>query len=254
MAKHNTGRKRQGSSSVGNLSPRRQRLAAKAASLQQTSPRFSQAAIEALRETDDFRKDTARFDKLKRAIKARLSPRDLDPILKAGAKEDELLTHLAFVVDGSCSGAILRGISEKSELQKQLADKLERLIDEATVLAYDPECDGRFWLAVRGLLNWDEVPRAGDFAARVLSDMRALAQLLRERSQALGDLSRPLKKHNRNRDMRNLVAYVHLRTNGQRFDKEIAYLLAAAYRAIGKNENFTEGQIRKFRERHLPKP
>jgi hypothetical protein len=64
-------------------------------------PRFSKAAIEALRHTPGFEEWNRDFEKSKRKVQSRVSPRDIQPLLKAGAKKDRLLTLLAFIVNDS---------------------------------------------------------------------------------------------------------------------------------------------------------
>lgn len=90
----------------------------------------------------------------------------------------------------------------------------------------------------------------------MLERMRALAQLIKDRGGALGQLSRQLKKDHRIQGMRNLLAYIWVSTEGNNgnFDTEIAYLLASAFKAAGKERRFTADQVKKFRQRHLPNP
>ena len=88
----------------------------------------------------------------------------------------------------------------------------------------------------------------------MLERMRALAKLVQNRGDALGQLSRQLKRDLRIRGMQNLLPYIWLCTKGQdaNFDAEIAYSLTAAFKAVAKDKSFTADQIKKFRQRHLP--
>jgi hypothetical protein len=219
---------------------------------QQQVPRFSWAAIEALRDTPAFRDWNREFDRLIGTIRRRVSARDLQPLLKAGAEEKRLLTLLALAVTDSDNNSLSKLMVKRRALDS-LANQLATVTNHATRVVNDPEYDGRFWLAAQGLLSWDLVPKAGAIEARVLANMRALAQLVKARGDALGSLSRTLKKTSRNTAIRDLLAYVWLSTGQQsRFDAEIAWLLTAAHRAAGREKDFTADKVKKFRQRHLP--
>ena len=233
--------------------PREQQHRSVGSVSRQESPQFSQASIEALRQTSMFAEWNREFEKLKGAISRRLSPRDVLPLLKAGATNDKLLEWLAFVVYDS-NHSILPRLMAKRRSLRRVAAQLGSVIEHAARLANDPECDGRFWLAMESGLSWDLVPKAGLIETPVLERMRALAELFKARGDAMGQLSRRLRRGHRVRGMRDLLAYIWLSTKGRggNFDVEIAYLLIAAFKAVGKNKTFTADQIKKFRQRHLP--
>jgi hypothetical protein len=218
----------------------------------QQGPQFSQASIEALRQTAMFEEWSRDFEKLKRAIERQISPRDIRPLVKAGAAADKILERLTFVVYDSNQS--LSELMSKRKSLRSLAAQLDAVINHATRLVNDPQCDGRFWLALESGLSWDLVPKAGVIEARVLERMRALAKLIRNRGDALGQLSRQLKKNQRIQGIRNLLAYIWVSTKGNNgnFDTEVAYLLGSAFKAVGKQKHFTADQIKKFRQRHLP--
>jgi hypothetical protein len=212
-------------------------------------PRFSKVAIDAFRDTREYKDWSRNFENLKRAIARKVSPRDMQPLLKAGAKEDKLLTLLAFVVNDS--KGVSSSLMKKRRILAALANELISVTQRATWIVKDPSFDGRFWLAVEGCLSWDFVPQAGVIETNVLKSMRALALLIRQRGEALGKQSRLLKRHVRTRGALSLIAYVRAVTK-ESFDTEIAYLLTAAHRATNQNKAFTADQIKKVRQRHLP--
>jgi hypothetical protein len=218
---------------------------------EQRGPRFSQVAIEALRDTPAFRDWNRDFDRLVKTLRRRLSPRDLQPLLKAGAEEDRLLSLLALAVIGTDNSFLAKLMTKRRDLES-LASQLATVTNHATRIVNDPAYDGRFWLALDGVLSWDLVPKAGAIEAPTLARMRALGRLVRSRGKALGALSRKLKTINRNTATRDLLAYVWLST-GQpsRFDAEIAWLLTTAHKSAGREKDFTAAQIKKFRQRHL---
>jgi hypothetical protein len=217
----------------------------------QEAPHITQGSVEALRHTAAFVQWTRDFERLKRDIGRRISPRDIQPLLNAGATEDGVLAQLAFVVHDSDKS--LSELIRKRQALRSLAAQLSTVTVHATRLLNDPCCDGRFWLAAEGFLSWDIVPRAGAVQGAVLNKMKELAQLVDERGRALGQLSRQLKTLVRNRGVRDLLAYValHTRDKDLNLDREIAELLMAAFRAAGKKKDFTADQIKKFRQRHL---
>jgi hypothetical protein len=210
--------------------------------------RFSQAAIEALRNTPDFQKWNNDFENLKRTVERRVSPRDIQPLLRAGAKKEKLITFLAFVVRDS--EGLPPGLMANRRFLAKLASDMEDVVNRATRVVNDPFSDGRFWWASEGLLSWDQVPPVGVIEVRVLEHMRAFTRLIRDRGEALARDSRELKKNVRRRGLFNLIAYVLICTK-QNFDAEIAYLLEAAHRAAGLKKHFTADQIKKFRQRHI---
>ena len=197
---------------------------------QPKSPRFSQATIEAIRDTKDFAEWNRNFEKLKSSIMKHVSPRDLTPIVKAGADQDRVLTMLAFAVDDDSKRKVLPRLMANRKALASLANQLETVAAHASRIVSDPLCDGRFWIALEGLISWGEVPQAGVIEAPVLERMRDLARLVKDRSDALGRVSRSLKKFVKNRSIATLSAYILHRTN-QPFDREIAFLLEAAYKA-----------------------
>jgi hypothetical protein len=211
-------------------------------------PSFSQAAIEAFRYSQGFKTWNRDFESLKRKIQRRVSPHDLQPILKAGAEEDRVLTLLAFIVCDS--KGLLSQFMRKRKALASLAVQLETVTKHAARIVKDPLCDGRFWLALEGGLSWDLVPQSGVIETPTLERMRALAQLIKDRGDLLGKLSRDLKRIVRNRGMRDLIAYVGMCTE-EPFNSNIAYLLGAAHKAAGLEKHFTADQIKKFRQRNL---
>ncbi len=215
------------------------------------APRFTQASIEALRLTPAFVRWERDFERLKRDISRRVSPRDIRPLLAAGVTEDGLLKRLAFVVHDSDES--FSELIRTRQALRSLAAQLMTVTRHATRLVDDPRCDGRFWLAAEGFLSWDLVPQAGALETQCLRNMRALTQLVESRGDALAQLSRQLKMLVRRRGIRDLLAYVTHNTHdkGNNFDKEIVGLLTAAFRAAGKKKDFTAEQIKKFRQRHL---
>jgi hypothetical protein len=212
-----------------------------------SGPRFSQAAIEALRHTQGFEEWNRDFEKNKRKVQRRVSPRDIQPLLKAGAKEDRLLTLLAFIVNDSKGEG---GLMAKRRSLTKLADELVTVTEHARLIVNDPCCDGRLWLALHCGLPWDLTTQAGVIEAPVLERMKALAELVKQRGDALGVLSRQVKKTLRNRGLFDLLRYVWLQTC-RNFDREIAWLLIAAHEALGQDRIFTAAKIKKFRQRHL---
>lgn len=152
-----------------------------------------------------FEEWSREFEKLKHAIGRQVSPRDIQPLLKAGAANDQILEWLAWVVYDSNQS--LSELMAKRRSLRSLAGQLITVVEHATRLVNDPQCDGRFWLALESGLSWDLVPKAGVIEAPVLERMRALAQLIKDRGDALGQLSRQLKRDHRIQGMRNLLTY-----------------------------------------------
>src|SRR6266446_5137681 len=144
---------------------------------QKKAPRFSQTAIEDFRNARDYAGWNRRFEDLKHTIDLQISPRDLQPLLKAGAEKAQLLTWLAFVVIDS-AGLSPKLMESRRDLAK-LATDIEDVIRRATRIVNDPRSDGRFWLALEGGLSWDQVPKSGVIEAPVLEHMRAFARLIK---------------------------------------------------------------------------
>lgn len=213
-------------------------------------PRFSQAAVDELRNSDDYKKWNQNFEKHRKIIDKKLSPRDIRPLVKAGADKEKLLTFLAFIVTEPRQSDSL--MMDRSKKLSTLAKNLESLAAQASLLSCDPRCDGRFWMALQMELSWDLVPQCGVIEAPTIRSIRNLALLFRQRGEALGKESRMIGKHLRNRGLKDLTAYVWDSTGGKNFDSEIAYLLMAAYVAVGQRQvTFTPEKIKKFRQRHL---
>jgi len=229
---------------------------------QHKTPILKQRAIEGLRKSPDYQEWNRTFEQLRQAIRHEASPRDMRLLVKAGAKEDLLLTLLAFVVYDW--NGLSPELMQKRRALRSVADQLVTVVNHVTRIVNDPMCDGRFWLALEGGLSWDLVPQAGCIEAPVLKGMRALAQLLRDRGNGLGKHARFLSKVVRNRGKRSLIGYVRIfATEKTTFDQEVAYLLIATEKAarrlnlVGRkpetnDRQFTPEQIKKFRQRHFP--
>lgn len=116
----------------------------------QGAPSFSQAAIEAFRDTPEFEIWNRGFESLKRKIRDRVSPKDTQPLVRAGAEEDRIFALLALVVCDS------KGLSTKLMARREslgvLARDLEAVTNRAERSIQDPLCDGRFWLALGGVV------------------------------------------------------------------------------------------------------
>src|ERR1700724_1279350 len=82
-------------------------------------PHFSQASFEALRKTPMFQEWSRDFEKLKLAIERQVSPRDIRPLLKAGAVNDQILERLAWVVYDS-DNSLLSRLMDKPRLLRGL--------------------------------------------------------------------------------------------------------------------------------------
>jgi len=135
-------------------------------------PHFSQVSFEALRQTPMIEEWSRDFEKLKRAIGHQVSPRDIRPLLKAGAVNDQILEWLAWVVYDSNNSPLSRLMAKRRSL-RSLAAQLATVIEHATRLVNDPECDGRFWQALESGLSWDLVPKAGVIEAPVLERLES---------------------------------------------------------------------------------
>src|SRR5271166_2884269 len=153
---------------------------------------FTQAGFESLRNSAYYRKWNRNFEVLKRKICRRACKSDLYALRTAGANEDRLLTLLAFsVLD---SDKFPSDLMRNKESLALLANQLVSVTRFAELLVNDPTCDGRFWLALFGVLTWDEVPKCGVIEAPLLRQMGAFIQLIKQRAAAMGRLSRDLKK------------------------------------------------------------
>jgi hypothetical protein len=218
---------------------------------QEKRPRCSQKAINPPCEATTCEDWDRAFHALRTNIGRRVSPRDLRPLLKAGADEKKVLTLLTLAAIDS--DRHLSGIMEKSRSLRRLANELVSAANNAARVVNEFGCDGRFWLAVEGLMSWDFVPKPGAIEENAIQQIRALAELVKSRGEALVVLSRNLKKINRATSIRDLLAYVWYSTRrGDGFDTEIAYLLTTAHDVAGCKRLFTSDQIKKFRQRHLP--
>jgi hypothetical protein len=205
-----------------------------------------------LRDTSAFRDWNHEFDSLIKNIRRRLSPRDLQPLLKAGTDEERILALLAFTIVDYRDRFLSKMIVKRRELES-LANQLEAAVNHTKRVVEDVQCDGRFWLAAQGLLSWDQIPEPGAIEAPTLTRMDDLVRLIKSRGEAFGVLSRKVKMIHRHTALRDLLAYVWLSTQEvAKFDAEIAHLLTASYAAAGHTELFTADRIKKFRQRNLP--
>lgn len=232
---------------------------------QQKAPSFSQNAMDSRRKTKDFEAWNRNFESLRRAIRIHVSPRDVHPIARAGAEEETLISLLAWVVYDQ-EGLSPQMMNSRRAL-KSAAQQLSTVANHVARVVNDPQCDGRFWLALVGGLSWDFVPTPGRIESPSLNQMRALAELLKERGAELGKNARMLAKLKRTNSLKDLVRYAnYFAKPGKNFDSELTYLLDAAqraakkwepvagYRKSPKERMFTIEQIKKFRQRNFPAP
>jgi hypothetical protein len=205
--------------------------------MSEQSPKFLIGPLETLKGTPHFEQWRVILDQVKRLLAKRVSPRDLQPISRAGAKEDAILERLAFIVcnfrySSSTPAQARAALRDLAAQLKNTAEHADRVISR--------------------LLISQQMREA--IEAQVV-EMRTLSAELEKEAGSLGLMCRGINKVNRNMAIAELLSYVHLSTAPSRknFDSEIAALLTSTFRAAGKpDRQFTAAGIKKFRQRHLP--
>ena len=176
--------------------------------------------------------------------------RDLDTLVRAGANEKKILDLLSLVVitDSLSWRKPLRG--KQKELES-IANQLETVANHAERIALDYLSYGTLWLAILGVGDWKDVSFPKKCAPRyIFRLMRLYAKNCRDKAKQFGTLLRTHPKQERHQKFDFLLAHVWQRT-GNYYDKEIAQLLTDAHEAVGSKQQFTEGQIKKHRQRYL---
>jgi hypothetical protein len=216
---------------------------------------------EATREAamQDLDKERAAFEKFERELKeiekrilkvSGIQP-DLNTLAKAGADKKRVLEILALAVfDQNTDWP--RVIERKREALRRLAQQLRTVTIEAEQLAEDPLCGGLFWLALCGLIGWDEVkwPTKKSPNSTFGRMMRMLAKHEEDLARQLGEIARKAAFHNRRSAIAALIYYIREST-GRNDDDVVARLLTDAHEAVGLSRQFSADSLAQVRKRHL---
>jgi len=197
----------------------------------------------------------AEFEALKVRIRKRFAAsltagRRLRRIVKAGADECKLITLLAFVSQSTDNTIVARLIRKQKKSLEGLAAQMEAVARHADRVLASRLSYAGFWLALLGD-NDDYQGTAGQHNNPLPKQMRAFAEHLRTEIRHFGWLPRRVQAH-RKMYLSSLLLYI-CETTGESFDQEIAFLLTDAFEANGKSRAFSAEQIKKYRQRHIPR-
>lgn len=202
----------------------------------------------------EYREFEKTFEDLKvRIAKGDGVARGLRTLAKAGADRERVLTLLASAVIAPELGW-RKTVKKKQASLTRIANRIRSVAEEVEDVANDPLCHGAVWLA---LLNPDvevDVPNHKKlFPTLMLVMMRRYETYSRQKAKAFGKLLQKQADRDRPKKLSRLVNYVR-NTTGRNFDDKLAQLLTDAHDAAGTGEQFTVDRIKKFRQRHTPKP
>ncbi len=177
------------------------------------------------------------------------SERVLSKLTKEGANREKVLSLLASAVqDVDFWRKPVRG--KKRELES-IANQLETVANHAQRISLDPSCYGTLWLAILGIGKWEMVKPSNERAPIwIFNLMRLYSRNCRERAKEFGKLLREYPPRQR-RMMIDCLLLEVWRLTGKYHDKEIAFLLTNASEAAGQKRVFTEGQIKKQRQKYV---
>lgn len=184
-------------------------------------------------------------------LKIPLVERRLNRLAKAGADRKQVLQLLALAVFGDPEHW-RRVVKQKRDALKSLARRLRRVTEDAELLAQDPLFGAQFWLALLGMMRWEEVqwPAKSDPKAPFGNMMRNLAKHAENKATNLGEVLREGAMHERNGAIVALSHYIR-QTTGRYHDDQVARLLTDAHDAVDVTKDFNAPQIKKSRQRHL---
>jgi hypothetical protein len=177
------------------------------------------------------------------------SRRVLNKLAKEKTDRDYLLSVLASAVEDK--GDWRGGMRAKKRELESIANQLETVAKHAQRVSLDPLSYGSLWLAMLGMGKWDMVKPAQTRAPIWLFElMKKYAENCSERATAFGRLLREHPPRQKWLMIDCLLLKAWLMT-GKYHDKEVAFLLSNAFRAIGSRREFTEEQIKKHRQRYV---
>jgi hypothetical protein len=178
--------------------------------------------------------------------------RDLNKLARAGADQKKVVTLLALAVF-SRNGEWRHVAKQKSKALKTLAKQFRALTDRAERLAEDPLCGPDFWGALLGMITWEQVqwPTKSDPTSPFGSMMRTLATNAERKAALLGKVIRRGAFYERRLAVVALSCYIQ-KSTGRNYDNMAARLLTDAYEAMGSRHEFSEDQVKKLRQRHMP--
>jgi len=176
--------------------------------------------------------------------------RDLRTLTAARADRKQLLRILALEVLDDRMGW-RRVLRQRRDALKSLAKRLRSVTKDAELLAEDPLGGAQFWLALLGMMKWEEVqwPDKSDPKGPFGSMMRMLVKHEDDKAKLLGLVLRELSQ--RRAAGVALSQYIRSAT-GRNYDYEVARLLVDARKAVGlKERKFSAEQLKKQRQRHM---
>lgn len=205
--------------------------------------------------TDDWKEIQERFAREQRDIQRKIltmpGPRhDLKRLVRDGANEKKVLELLFFMLEDR--GFWRKTVRRKKKELETVADQLEMVADHAERVSLDPFSSFTQWIAILGLDKWEHVkPPAQCAPTFIFALMRSHAKNCRDQAKAFGNLLREYPPQQK-RQMLDCLLLEVWRTTGNYHDAEISRLLTDTFAAAGKtDEQFTEEQIKKHRQRHV---
>jgi hypothetical protein len=89
--------------------------------------------------------------------------------------------------------------------------------------------------------------------SKVLRGMRAYEKYVRDIAKLFSEILRKQAQLIRMGEIGGLVAYIQ-HVTGRNYDDELARLITNAHEVVGSKKQFSAEQLKKLRQRHIPKP
>ena len=202
---------------------------------------------------DEYQEFQRKFDGLKRRIaKCPGIQRDLSTLKSANADPNVVLECLTNVVWNHAQ-------EWRSDMRRQqtkmsrAAAMLRSTVETVESISKAPDCHPGYWMAILNRhSSLADLSQQMFVPSIVVNGMRAYEKYCRSVANMFGEILRKQAQLRRVEDLGILTSYVR-HTTGSSFDAELARLLTDAYESIGLRKQFSADQLKKFRQRHLPK-
>ncbi len=177
---------------------------------------------------------------------------DLKTLAKAGADKKQIARLLALAALGDDESWRLE-VKRKQNQLKSVARRLDSVSEAYEELRTDPFCGPHIWLALLGMMKWEDVQGPAEKGSKSLlqSMMQRAAAAARSQASSLGQILRQGAPHSRRSPIVALCYYIRTST-GRHHDDVVVRLLIDAHEAVPAPKAFSADQIKKLRQRYMP--
>lgn len=200
----------------------------------------------------EYQEWSREFEALKKKI-AKIPGNDLYTLKKANAAPDLILEALTGIVWDLPMDWREKMKRNQAKLV-HAADAVGSAAEAVEKVSKDPACYPGFWmLALNRHSTFGQLKQQMFVPSKMLRGMRAYEKYALDIAKLFGEILRKQAQLIRVEKIGSLLAYIQ-HVTGRNYDDELARLITDAHEAVGSKKQFSATQLKKLRQRHIPKP